>query len=780
MTDYLEQSVAETTARLKNENYERSTGTFSLVQMWEHVDPTLVDTLTASLDVDDLTNPIASGQTYTGKFAVSRVWAEEDDERYGIIYRELTKVNSVDNISELSSLTAVPERRNEIEEPFGDPVAPRDDGGTPTPSHVHEGESDYLKLTYFNLDTDDREAFMGITDAQMVSLGSGYGLDTGGWVYITRTFDKQKNGTSTGVILLAEKKWNEGYAEGDAIILSYTSSVAGDRAVVRRVWPRRSREAKDALIGSGAAVSDSTALVKGSSPDFTSHIHQDADARDNRDGSFNVIQTLIGVHGVATTAGNFADFGKTSTVSNVIEDPFAFPNSSTRSADEGESDTWQYEIPNLAPSLESTWNTLADSDLVSAFNGTVYIQRAWRNESNKTATAILILADKDWHSTSAIGNAIKLVTEHTIEGDTQLLYVWPKRDEATMTALQANTPTVSNYNCVSSEAQDHRDGSYTVRKRYVYTRSIATATEFVGAAWVDSGNRGIDVWSFPETDGSHDSDQGVEYVRRYVCRFIQESDAATLHAIAPNTWEGQVSGYAFVGFDFQVNGDTHVGTGVLTMVKKTFFTGTTEDDALWLGGKYDPTKDVWERVERCWPRRDKAAYDTLMTGGSGKAVVDMATNPGVYAHGGTRVVNHGDGSYSIYQTGNAAGSSWTGKPSSTIDYFIGDSYIEKRASINGSVKSGDPASPVDGYFWRTVVWFAKVRITDDEDDAATYVFEDTTNGVLDPAAPAALIGSKVEYIGSGLFKATRIIKRTLGEWRSESLRGSTSTPPYVS
>lgn len=109
MTDILKTTLAEADARLVSQQgdvpvvlADADTKARILVREWPFIDASVADSLiTTMLATTYIVGPQVNGEVYEGLFAVSDVWAEENDERSVNVRQKLTRVDAVTTQADL-------------------------------------------------------------------------------------------------------------------------------------------------------------------------------------------------------------------------------------------------------------------------------------------------------------------------------------------------------------------------------------------------------------------------------------------------------------------------------------------------------------------------------------------------------------------------------------------------------------------------------------------------------------------------------------------------------
>ena len=176
---------------------------YTLRRQVPYIDNRAADTLfVAQQAVTAVTNPVADGQTYTGKFANVKTESIEgtdpDNQREVIIRQTLVLVASVDNVTELAALTSEKMRSDEILNLFG----------------LEEGERNVTGYKWRNVDPADQDNFIAISNANMVT-----NFASGSESYLSRRFVKEEDNTGTAYALFQIETWtNVKGASPDKII----------------------------------------------------------------------------------------------------------------------------------------------------------------------------------------------------------------------------------------------------------------------------------------------------------------------------------------------------------------------------------------------------------------------------------------------------------------------------------------------------------------------------------------------------------------------------------
>lgn len=133
------------------------------------------------------TNPVANKRTYTGTYAVGKVWHKEGIDKDGQIFESLAKINSVANIADLVALKPLIIQENKILNLFG----------------LDTGEGDWIAYGYHGLNPASRATVMAISDSDMVT-----NLPGAGWSYEDRKFTEKSNNTADFVVLFRKSVWS--------------------------------------------------------------------------------------------------------------------------------------------------------------------------------------------------------------------------------------------------------------------------------------------------------------------------------------------------------------------------------------------------------------------------------------------------------------------------------------------------------------------------------------------------------------------------------------------
>ena len=205
MSDRLFTTLAENEARLVSAEGEPSVAGYRLVREWVYLRADLAEDVfvTGNNAQDDVevTDPKASGETYTGTFAGTQVVMQEsteDDDRQVRVRQTLTLVTSIDDAlgTDLPSNPRweyVDEEINHMEfEDSGDPWVV---------------DRQRIKLIYENLapsslqNLADTAKSVWETEADAI-------VSIGGWEYQRREFEKRSDGTLAGEVFFTENDFN--------------------------------------------------------------------------------------------------------------------------------------------------------------------------------------------------------------------------------------------------------------------------------------------------------------------------------------------------------------------------------------------------------------------------------------------------------------------------------------------------------------------------------------------------------------------------------------------
>ena len=273
--------------------------TAALVRFVADIDTAQAETLIAAHDVDTVADPIADGVKWDGTFAVSSVRAEPGQDRHCTIVQELKLLRSIDAdlaktpIVELAALDSIKQCTNVIEQPFAFPEAQLTAVGAAVRTAA-EGESDFVKYTWRNLDPSDETIFRTtITDDQLMD-----NIETT-LAYVTRDWVLMADNTATGVVLFAKRAWHSGVAAEDSMLLS----AGGKIAKATRVWPRRTKAAAITLTSTTGVALDSFNDLQ-TAPAAT-YNHLSFHIQDHGDGAYTVIQQ--GIVDWVASIGNSAE-----------------------------------------------------------------------------------------------------------------------------------------------------------------------------------------------------------------------------------------------------------------------------------------------------------------------------------------------------------------------------------------------------------------------------------------------------------------------------------------
>ena len=198
------------------------TESLRLIRRLPHVNPEFADDmLVARRTVTSVDDPYADGEQYTGKFAVSEVRSDKDEDGSITFTETLTELNEVEDIDDLSALSPRVLQKNEILELFG----------------FDEGEGDYLAYMWDEMDPEDQDNLMNIPDASLVSDIAG-----AGWTYADRKFEVKKDGTAGFTVAFRAVNWTNiqtvsGRKEIARDVLTQRGSVEGHGMT----WGRLSR-----------------------------------------------------------------------------------------------------------------------------------------------------------------------------------------------------------------------------------------------------------------------------------------------------------------------------------------------------------------------------------------------------------------------------------------------------------------------------------------------------------------------------------------------------------
>lgn len=159
------------------------------IRYWDEIDPTTADTLvTTMLATTTVTDPLVDGQTLTGLFVVSDVWAESDNKRHVRIYQKLTRVTAASTIAELPTPTVTP-GLNEV----------ADYGQLAT----GEVQTRIFRYTHLSPDATTREMLMDVvTDAQWNTELTTYFV---GMTIEFRKWEVEPRGDRTGTLIIGGK-----------------------------------------------------------------------------------------------------------------------------------------------------------------------------------------------------------------------------------------------------------------------------------------------------------------------------------------------------------------------------------------------------------------------------------------------------------------------------------------------------------------------------------------------------------------------------------------------
>jgi len=167
-------------------------GVLSAVQEWRYTDPADHEEILADFNaIKTITDPVIEGETVTGLFSCSKVEARPNEDGSVRFSRVLTQIFTVDELSDLTSMSPIITQKQEIINAFG----------------FESGIGDTLMYVYKNLSHASRTFVMEtLTAAQLETIPASH--PTGDWVYVDREFNAREDGTGDFVVIFREMTWD--------------------------------------------------------------------------------------------------------------------------------------------------------------------------------------------------------------------------------------------------------------------------------------------------------------------------------------------------------------------------------------------------------------------------------------------------------------------------------------------------------------------------------------------------------------------------------------------
>ena len=223
-------------------------------------------------------------------------------------------ITVIDAFTDLSALTPEIMQGNEIRDVFT----------------TATGEADYIGLRYKNLSASSRSYCSGFAASQLVTLvasgdypawvtatayvvgnrvvqsGTRYicatahtsdvfatdlaaakwtALDS--WTYAERKFEDSDGQASTFFVLLRREKFQTGTTTADALVVFEDVGLGRTQKAISRVWLRRTKTARDTLIGSGGAARTGDTYLT------VAYTHSSVSSNETGNGGWSVTQRLI-------------------------------------------------------------------------------------------------------------------------------------------------------------------------------------------------------------------------------------------------------------------------------------------------------------------------------------------------------------------------------------------------------------------------------------------------------------------------------------------------------
>lgn len=259
-------------ARLMSDKIDAQAGKRTVTRFWQGIDPLYQeDLVTARLAVKSRTNIHVRNQEFTGTFAVSDVTAQPmQDDGAIMIIEVLTQISTITAIADLTALTPMFSRENEILNVFS----------------LQAGEGDYTTAIYTNLNPASRETIMGLADANIITAvtAGGGGAISGTWTYVDRKFIDQKDNTAQLVILIkimTWRSWATALAAGPSK-MEYTEA-GTEKQGIKKYW--YGVDKTDYATAVAALFSESSPVVE------TDHHIRSISCTDNHDGSVTLMRS---------------------------------------------------------------------------------------------------------------------------------------------------------------------------------------------------------------------------------------------------------------------------------------------------------------------------------------------------------------------------------------------------------------------------------------------------------------------------------------------------------
>ena len=173
--------------RLSGAVSETKTGDRQFRRTLPYCDPATVDSLfTSSQSVTSVTDPYAAGQKYTGKFAVTKVGIQTNDDGSVELYQSLQEIHTIADIDDLSDLTPLKLAATEILNLFG----------------LQEGTDDLEGFTFVNLDPASQTAVTALTGAVLAST-----FASTGYTFASKEWKALDDNTATFAIAFKRDTW---------------------------------------------------------------------------------------------------------------------------------------------------------------------------------------------------------------------------------------------------------------------------------------------------------------------------------------------------------------------------------------------------------------------------------------------------------------------------------------------------------------------------------------------------------------------------------------------
>jgi len=231
----LNTTTAEADARYVRQIVDPVDQSHRIIREWPYIHAQSADNLVVALKaVASYTNPKVDNETYTGKFANSRVTPEQMGDRAIRIIQDLTEITDITAFGDLSN--PLIQQNNLIWYPL----------------RSETGEADRIVIQYRNINPASRLVCMEtITDPQLKGIADGLVTGTP-WVYVTRDFKVMDDNTAT-FFFICKDYTSDATADDDTdeIITRLVKSVAGHRALDVRVKQKVPAAIADAVMAAG-------------------------------------------------------------------------------------------------------------------------------------------------------------------------------------------------------------------------------------------------------------------------------------------------------------------------------------------------------------------------------------------------------------------------------------------------------------------------------------------------------------------------------------------------